>query len=352
MAVAPSDLMESASLPLLQRSTIKTIAVFRALQLGDMLCAVPALRAMRVALPDAHVTLVGLPWAEQFVSRFHRYVDGFAVFPGHPAFPEQPVQACLLPSFYASMRTRCFDLVVQLHGSGQISNQVVRDFGAKAVAGYVPKATREPAAPFFLDYPESGVEPVRLLRLVEYLGAPQTGAELEFPLTQDDERELNASRLNAGLVPGEYICVHPGARIRDKCWSPWRFAEVADRLADEFDVTVVLTGSAKEADLAAAVADNMHNTSINAAAPISIGAMAALMNGARLLICNDTGVSHMAAGLKLPSVVIFSKADIHRWSPLDQERHRCIWDPEGTQATAVLRHARELLVQYPSRFAA
>jgi ADP-heptose:LPS heptosyltransferase len=324
---------------------IKTVAVFRALQLGDMLCAVPALRALRTALPDAHITLIGLPWAEQFASRFNRYIDDFLAFPGHASFPEQPVREDLLPAFYESMRSRHVDLAVQMHGSGQISNRIVSAFGAKKVAGYTVNESHEFDREYFLKYPESGAEPVRLLKLAEFLGAPDTGAHLEFPLTGQDDDEMHQSGLGADAAPGSYICVHPGARIRDKCWSPQRFAEVADNLSDEFGVSVVLTGSAKEADLTAAVAGHMRNKAINAAGPISIGAMAALMSRARLLICNDTGVSHIAAGLSLPSVVIFSKADMQRWSPLDQDLHRCVWDPEGKRASVVLEHARMLLMQ-------
>src|SRR5690606_29569565 len=108
-------------------------------------------------------------------------------------------------------------------------------------------------------------------------------------------------------------------------------------------LTVVLTGSGKERDLTCAVANHMKTPAINAAAPIPIGAMAALMSNARLLVCNDTGVSHIAAGLQLKSVVIFSKADISRWAPLDQQLHRCVQDPHGKKADEVLAQARWLL---------
>lgn len=327
---------------LLQRLDIKALAVFRALQLGDMLCCVPALRALRAALPATRITLVGLPWAQQFAERFPMYIDEFIAFPGHPLFPEQTVQQDRLDDFYRSMQARQFTLALQMHGSGQVSNEIVKSFGAQAVGGYATATSGEGQACFF-PYPASGAEPVRLLALAELLGAPAQGKHLEFPLTERDQSELAASGVARGLAPGNYICIHPGARVRDKCWPPQRFAEVADRLAFEFGLPVVLTGSAREAELTAEVARHMRTSAVDAAAPISIGAMAALMSGARLLVCNDTGVSHLAAGLKLRSVVIFSKADIRRWAPLDQHTHRCIWDPEGEHVYGVLEHARTLL---------
>jgi ADP-heptose:LPS heptosyltransferase len=331
--------------PLLERLAPISVAVFRALQLGDMLCAVPALRALRTSLPQARIVLVGLPWAQQFAERFAAYVDEFIAFPGHPLLPEQQVAQENLADFYTSMCARRFELAIQLHGSGDVSNDIVSGFGARAMAGYHRGEAVVRERTVLLPYPETGTEPERLLDLVQQLGAESAGPHLEFPLSRQDEDELDGSGIRLRLTSGNYICIHPGARQRDKCWPVRHFAEVGDRLASEFGLQVVLTGSAQEADLTAEVAAHMHHAPIDAAAaaPISIGAMAALMRDARLLLCNDTGVSHIAAGLKLKSVVIFSKADIARWAPLDRHMHRCIWDPAAERASVVLEHARALL---------
>ncbi|HWT71932.1 MAG TPA: glycosyltransferase family 9 protein [Oxalicibacterium sp.] len=337
------NFQEATAAPLLLQPDVRKIAVFRALQLGDMLCAVPALRALRTALPHAHITLIGLPWAAQFAQRFRGYIDDFRAFPGHPSFPEQPVQQDALPDFYRAMRAARYDLALQLHGSGDISNGVVEDFGARRTAGYATAGSARCDAHSYFPYPDGGPEPLRLLGLMRLLGAPQAGTHLEFPLHEEDWDELKCSGLAAGLVAGNYFCVHPGARFRDKCWPPQRFAEIAEALARQFGLQAVLTGSAKESDLTQAVAAHMQSPAVDTASPLSIGAMAALMSGARLMICNDTGVSHIAAGLRLRSVVIFNKADMVRWGPLDHRLHRCIWDPRGERADDVLRQAQALL---------
>lgn len=113
-----------------------SVALCRALQLGDMLCAVSARRALRAALPATRITLVGLPWTTQFASHFAGNIDDFVAFPGYDAFPEQHVQQHKLADFYAGIRARRFDMAIRLHGSGAQSKFVTRAFSARTMAGY------------------------------------------------------------------------------------------------------------------------------------------------------------------------------------------------------------------------
>src|SRR5690606_9060058 len=57
----------------------------------------------------------------------------------------------------------------------------------------------------------------------------------------------------------------------------------------------------------------------------SLGGMAAIVGGSRLLLANDTGVSHIAAGLRHPSVIVASGSDVRRWATLDAGRQRGVW---------------------------
>src|ERR687890_207608 len=101
--------------------SIQRIAIFRALFLGDLLCSVPAFRALRQRFPTAEITLIGLPWTADLVARLP-YLDRLAVFPGYPGIAEAPYQPTRTNAFLAEARAADYDLAIQMHGSGDISN--------------------------------------------------------------------------------------------------------------------------------------------------------------------------------------------------------------------------------------
>ena len=299
---------------------IDRVAIFRALVLGDMLCAVPALRAVRRALPEARLTLVGLPWAAELASRLDA-VDDFIALPGYPGLPELACDVRRLPAFFEVVQSRRFDLALQLHGSGGIVNPLVAQFGAAATAGFhdghcwLPPADRER----YRLWPATGHEIERLLALTDHLGMPRQGLELEFPLTEADRRQARE------LLPGgrPYAVVHAGAQLASRRWPAERFAAVARRIA-ESGLQVVLTGGPTELALTDNIARQMRLPSIDLAGKTTLWSLGAVIEGAQYLVSNDTGVSHIAAALHCPSVVISCGADTARWAPLDHHLHRVL----------------------------
>src|SRR5215210_4427302 len=105
----------------------RTVAIVRARTgLGDLLCTVPGLRALRRRLPDAHVALVTYPEMGEVVDRMGAYVDELVAFPGWPGIPERAPDRVAIPGFLASMRARRWDLVIQAYGANPAANEVTR----------------------------------------------------------------------------------------------------------------------------------------------------------------------------------------------------------------------------------
>lgn len=302
---------------------ITRIAIVRALQLGDLLCAVPAWRALRAVFPSARISLIGLPWARLFVSRFHHYLDEFIEFPGYPGLPERAVAIESIPPFLMEMQSRRFDLVLQMHGSGHYVNELAALFGARETAGFYVQGDWCPDPDSFAPYPDTLPEVHRHLNLMAFLGVASLGDDVEWPVTPADEdafMSLDESRL---LMQREYVCIHPGGRGVSRRWAPEHFGGIADAIAER-GFQIVITGTPEESDLANAMVSAMKTKALSMVGRTDLGTLGVLLRHAKILVANDTGVSHMAAALRLPSVIICTGSDPIRWGPLNRQRHRVL----------------------------
>lgn len=290
------------------------IAVFRALQLGDMLCATPALRSLRAAVPDAHITLIGLPSVEELIRRLPHLVDDFVRFPGYPGLPEQPADTRAFAAFARAMRRRRFDLVLQLHGSGPTSNEIVATLGGTRLAGFFD-GKGCPPGPGFIPWPR-GHEIHRLLSLTTSLGAPPLGCRTELPVTAEDEQSLASLAAAHSLdFDRPFVCIHPGARLPSRRWPVERFAAVGQAIVDR-GLGLLVTGSAAETDLGTSLADFVSPRPPVLSGKTTLGQVAALLRRAQLLVSNDTGAVHIAAAVGTRAVVVASGSDVERWRPL------------------------------------
>jgi ADP-heptose:LPS heptosyltransferase len=310
---------------------IKTIAIFRALQLGDLLCSVPAWRSLRMAYPFAKISFIGLPGMKELVGRYPQYIDEFIPFPGYPGLPEQPFDHLNFQLFLNDMKARAFDLVLQLQGNGSIVNQMLNLFGAKYLAGFCPNPSL--STDLLLHYPNFGQEITRHLALMKHLGLPSAeNTDLEFNVLEKDETALQ--RLKLSLKKMEYVCIHPGSRGSWRQWPTLYFATVAN-LCAAHGYKVVITGTANELELAQSVAKLCKHQPLICTGRTTLGTIAALLKDAKALVANCTGVSHLAAALKTPSVIISMDGEPERWA--HKEIHRTIdWttNPNDQQVLA------------------
>ena len=133
-------------------------------------------------------------------------------------------------------------------------------------------------------------------------------------------RSTGALLAAGGVGAQPYVIVHPGGRGDDRRWPFERFAAVADALAAH-GLRVVVTGSAVERPIADALASRAAVNVVDVVGRTSLGVLAALVDGAQVVVTNDTGVSHVAAARRTPSVVVFVGSDPVRWAPIDRARH-------------------------------
>jgi ADP-heptose:LPS heptosyltransferase len=274
-----------------------------------MLCAVPALRALRASTPAPAVTLVGAPGAGWFRESFPTLFDDCVDLQGWPGIPEAPGDPSDALALLQELRRQRFDLALQLHGDGNVTNMWIALTGATrlgvmSVAGaWVPPG----ASVAYVD--PATDEVARQLAVLEAVGIHAPDRSLQFPI---EEADLDAVRSLA--PPRPYLVLHPGSSDPSRRWPAAGFAAVAAAAAKR-GVRCVTTGVAAEAHLGTEIARLSGVATVDLIGRMTLRESAALLAGALGAVTNDTGMSHLAAAVGVPAIVMFHAPDHRRWLP-------------------------------------
>ncbi len=179
-----------------------------------------------------------------------------------------------------------------------------------------------------LAYHEFVESPVRLahtcdhyLDLLHPLGV-ERGAESAPSLVLPDDAKENAGEILAAAgITGDYVLIHPGTARAEKYWLTGRWSEVISRLRG-LGLAVVLTSGPDVFERAhvAEIFTKLDPKSTQPPPAISIAppdllALAALVEGARLVVSCDTAVVHLAAAFRRPQIALFGPTNPFHWRP-------------------------------------
>lgn len=289
---------------------------------GDVVMATPGFRALHAAFPDARRALLLRPGL-------------IPLLDGSPWFHEiHPVRAAgrdpvALWREARALRRERFELGLSLPDSFS-SALFLRLAGVRRVVGYARNGRSwllHQAVPL----PRDAGRRVLLARerhvlgLVEAVGAPARGTQLELFVTPAEEAEAEVALRAAGVDASRPIAaLAPGASFGpSKLWPPAHFAAVGDALASA-GAQVVIVGSPAETPLADLVREGMRAHAADLTPGAGLGRLKAVLRRARVLVCNDAGARHVAVAFGTPSVVLFGPTALEKTN-LNLERVTALW---------------------------
>ncbi len=307
---------------------VKKIAVLRALVLGDLIFALPALEALSNSYPDAEIIYLGHDWHKRFIPGRIPGIDRVETF-SHSQVDYEDLGFMIDPAeaedFFARMRAEQFDLGVQLQVSGTNANPFIQRLNPRISIGSRELGARE-AAPLdrWIPYEYYQNEGMRLLEVVSLAGACTCDP---FPHLKVLGSDLEEAQPFLERVGGPFVVLHTGARDIRRCWTKPKFAQLADELKRS-GLEVVLTGLPIDEGRVEAIEEMMEEKPLNLVGELTLPALTGLLSQAQLVISNDTGVLHLSLAIGTKAVGLFWVEYLTKSLPLTRKNFMPLigWD--------------------------
>ena len=294
----------------------ESVLIIRMSALGDIICALPVLRAIRDSFPETRVGWVvdsrfeGLLAPDPDIHRLHvAPVSRWKKLSKSPlAWPRLMSERRGLDR---ELRQARYGVCLDLQGILK-SGFIARAAGARRTlhmgSGRIAKRT-------WL-FPGERIAPIsphaveRMLPLAAAIGADISNPRFDLFIPEDDRRHADA--LFAALPftnSGPVIALNPGAAAVHRMWAADRFAALAGRLHSELGARVVVIGGPSETALAEGIARDSGIDPLCTAGKTTLLQLAAVLDRCEVLVTGDTGPQHIAYALGKHVVSLFGPAN-------------------------------------------
>ena len=301
-----------------RRVSGSAIVVFTPGHLGDILHAVPMLKALRAGRPQARIIWLVGPWSEGLARRYRHHVDEIEVLgPNLPAYTrgrrEWRQSAWTQLRMTWALRSEGVDvLIASPDGVGRFLAHALSPRLWIGIGDHWPRGIRRGIQPQFDPYEKDRYEADALAALLQHLGISASSDRLDYEITPEEEAAAAAFCREEGVVPSRpLVLVAPGSGWSGKNWLSERFGAVADWMVCERGCQVAWIGAAGEDLLVPAGREGdfrwMGRT--------SLFTLVAVMKRAQLFVGNDGGLLHFAASIGVPTVSVWGPTSPGKWGP-------------------------------------
>ena len=300
------------------------VCVFRVGNVGDITCALPAIRAIRLAYPEAQLTVLTSPGARAMPSAADvlegaDWVDEIRVY-----YADEIDSFSKRVALLKELRAHRFDVWIDLPQDLSTISRQFRDMafarlaGARWARGWRIDTLRW-AAQAQTEHLRFRNEVERTVQIVRQGGFEIPG--VAFGLSRQPQVIARIDRMlqARGLGSRKLVAIAPGAKRSTNLWVPERFAEVGRQLSDR-GCAVVFLGERSDGEpcrrIAAAIGERAHSF----AGELTVAESCEVLRRCELAICLDSGVQHLAAAVATPCVSLFSFWQMRgKWHPYGEK---------------------------------
>ena len=294
------------------------ILIVRTDRIGDVVLTTPSIKALREAYPTSRISVLVTPATVDLVSG-NPYVDN-VLLDDRKGKHKGPFGFLRLAR---EIRLKQFDLAIIFHTK--------RRYNLISLLARIPcrLGYKNNKFGFLLTHPLKDFRPLGEKHEAEYcmdvlkaIGVKNDVLDVFVPLQKEAEEWMFNWMQENNLKSNGFIAIHPGASDQTKCWPTSSFAQLIDRLSERYSLKIVLIGSSQTVSVAQEILQQTKYASsfLNLTGKTTLAQMVSLLRRTRLLISNDSGPVHVAAGVGVSVISLFLRnqpgINAERWKPL------------------------------------
>lgn len=306
---------------------VKRVLIVRLRSIGDTVLATPSLIALRRFLPDAQIDILLEDWVAPILENFDAVDNVLTV--GKDA--KSRVKTA------RQIRRTKYDAAFNLHG-GTTATFFVRASGAKHRVGYenfqysfLYNHRLSSSADFWQREKTHSAE--QQLALLGFAGVPVADQPKTYlAVTKKAANSIKNKLSTFNLENSSFALFHPAAAFDTKQWATENFACVAEFLSEK-NLPTIAVATKNEREVLEKLRASA-NVPITIFDDLTLPEITALASKAKIFIGNDSGIAHIAAAVKTPSVVIFGSSNRNHWRPWTDAPYEIVFESMPCQPCA------------------